>query len=212
MTNSIVKMQMSRWLEYALWVAGIVLIGTFALAKAQSSVTQSDAIAILEDNWRVAAAVAPSTALWSENRVSTYTAASADKRSPLGLLSISSVGVRVAVFNGVGEDVLKVGAGRVPGTATIAGDGNLAIAAHRDGFFRSLKDIEVGDEIAVRHDGGTNRYVVTALSVVDPSDVSVLAPTATPALTLITCYPFYFVGDAPQRFIVRAEIRSPDTA
>lgn len=203
---------MSRWLEYALWAAGCALISAFALAKAQSSAAQSDAIAQLEENWRVAAAEAPSTELWSENRVSSYTSARADEQPPLGLLSIARVGVRVAVFNGSSEDVLKVGAGRVPGTATIAGDGNLAIAAHRDGFFRGLKDIEVGDEITVRHDGGTNRYFVTALSIVDPSDVSVLAPTATPALTLITCYPFYFVGDAPRRFIVRAEIRSPDTA
>lgn len=211
MTTPIIKMRMGRWLEYALWTAGCVLIGAFALAKTQSSAVQSEAISQLEENWRVTAAKAPSTELWSEKRVSSYASNRDNEKAPLALLSIAKVGVRVAVFNGTSEDILKVGAGRVPGTATITGDGNLAIAAHRDGYFRGLKDITVGDEILVRHDGGTSRYLVSVLSIVDPGDVSVLASTATPALTLITCYPFYFVGDAPQRFIVRAELHSRDT-
>jgi sortase A len=85
-----------------------------------------------------------------------------------------------------------------------------AIAAHRDGFFRGLKDIRIGDEIEIDTPGPSLTYVVDALTIVDPSDVSVLEPREVPTVTLVTCYPFYFAGSAPQRFIVQAALRSID--
>ena len=101
---------------------------------------------------------------------------------------------------------LNRGAGHVEGTAMPGDVGNVGIAAHRDGFFRGLKDIQIGDQIELTTLEGQQTFVVSKLSIVDPYEVSVLDPTDEPVLTLITCYPFYFVGSAPERFIVRATI------
>jgi sortase A len=86
--------------------------------------------------------------------------------------------------------------------------GNVGIAGHRDGFFRGLKDISVGDEIDLIMTKEKTTYVVDQIEIVSPADVHVLEPRSTSSLTLVTCYPFYFVGDAPQRFIVHAAIAS----
>ena len=96
------------------------------------------------------------------------------------------------------------GVGRVRGTARIDAPGNLGIAGHRDSFFRPLKDIRQGDRIELRTAGGIVTYAVDSISIVDPEEVSVLAPTQERTLTLVTCYPFYYVGHAPKRFIVKA--------
>ena len=82
--------------------------------------------------------------------------------------------------------------------------GNLGVAAHRDGYFRVLKDIELGDELMITTENGPEAYVVLELKIVDPSAIEVLDPTDEQSVTLVTCYPFYFVGHAPERFIVRA--------
>ncbi|MBK8287096.1 MAG: class D sortase [Ahniella sp.] len=96
------------------------------------------------------------------------------------------------------------GAGLVEGTARPGGGGNIAIAAHRDSFFRGLRDVAYGDLIELESFQRKATYRVSALAVVEPDDVQVLAETGEAALTLVTCYPFHFVGHAPQRFIVRA--------
>ena len=106
----------------------------------------------------------------------------------------------------IGETALNRGAGHVSGTALPGSDGNIAIAGHRDGFFRSLKDVEVGAEIVVTSHRGSRSFLVFELLIVDPLDVCVLDPTEETMLTLVTCYPFYFVGPAPERFIVRAKL------
>jgi sortase A len=111
----------------------------------------------------------------------------------------------VPVNYGTSKHVLLRGAGLVEGTAWPGSNGNVAIAAHRDTYFRALKDLVLGDRIELEMLDRTQTYVVTGLSVVEPADVHVLAETREPVLTLVTCYPFYFVGNAPQRFIVRAE-------
>jgi sortase A len=94
----------------------------------------------------------------------------------------------------------------------LAPAGNVGIAAHRDGFFRKLKDIALEADVYVDLPAGSLRYRVVDISVVAPEDVQVLAPTATPSVTLVTCFPFYFVGDAPQRYIVRAELATEQYA
>jgi sortase A len=94
--------------------------------------------------------------------------------------------------------------GHIPGTALPGEDGNIVLAAHRDTFFRPLRNIQKGDEIALTTWNGAFRYRVESIQVVGPDDVGVLQPTSLPTLTLVTCYPFYFVGSAPKRFIVRA--------
>lgn len=144
-------------------------------------------------------------ALWSESRVQHYRETLAEPVGvPLALLSVPAIDLRVAVLEGTGALVLNRGVGRIRGTAGVDESGNIGIAGHRDGFFRGLKDVAVGDTIEWTTLGGTREYVITELTIVAPEDVSVLAPTPGPALTLVTCYPFYHIGKAPERFIVRA--------
>ena len=83
-------------------------------------------------------------------------------------------------------------------------DGNLGISGHRDGFFRVLKDIQVGDDIEIQTTLGVESYAVTSITIIPKSDVSILEPTTEKTLTIVTCYPFYFVGHAPKRYIVKA--------
>jgi len=122
----------------------------------------------------------------------------------LGRLEIPRLGISVLVLNGVDAASLLLGAGHIPGTSGVAGVGNLAIAAHRDTFFRPLREIRKDDQIEVTTPRGTYPYVVEWTRVVDPNDIDALAATPEPSLTLITCYPFGYVGPAPRRFVVRA--------
>lgn len=135
--------------------------------------------------------------MWKESLVT-------DRRAPLALLKIPKLKIDVAVLEGTDELTLNRGAGWIEGTARPGQAGNVALSAHRDGFFRALKDIAVGDELILETPRETVRYVVSWTKVVKPEDVSVLDPTDGAAVTLVTCYPFYFIGSAPQRFIVRA--------
>jgi sortase A len=151
--------------------------------------------------------------LWSEKRVNAYKAALGMKlEAPLAVLSIPKIGVEVPVFDGTDELILNRGAGRILGTARPGQPGNIGIAAHRDGFFRGLKDIKVGDRIELRAQSYEFLYTVDDIEIVQPTDVSVLRNRPSPSITLVTCYPFYFVGDAPQRYIVHASIVDSDKA
>lgn len=123
---------------------------------------------------------------------------------PIALLSIARVGLRVPVFADTSARNLYRGAGWVEGTAAPDEVGNIAIAAHRDGYFRVLKDVALGDVLVLESMAQERNYRVTEISIVDPDDISSLLATETAAVTLVTCYPFYFVGHAPQRYIVRA--------
>jgi sortase A len=114
------------------------------------------------------------------------------------------VQLEVPVFAGTGDFALTRGAGRIEGTPELGNPGNTGIAAHRDGWFRVLKDVRVGDAVEIETLQGELQFRITETFVVEPADVQVLAPTEQHSLTLVTCYPFYFVGSAPQRYIVRA--------
>jgi sortase A len=149
--------------------------------------------------------------LWSEKRVRAYKAALGMKfDAPLAVLAIPRIGLEVPVFDGTDDLILNRGAGRITGTAKPGQPGNIGIAAHRDGFFRGLKDIRVGDRIELRTQGDAALYAVDDIEIVQPTDVTVLRNRSSPSLTLVTCYPFYFVGDAPQRYIVHASIVDSD--
>lgn len=128
----------------------------------------------------------------------------------LGRLEIPRLGLSVMVVEGDDYDDLKVAAGHIPGTALPGRPGNTGIAAHRDTFFRPLRSIRQGDAIALDTLAGTYRYRVTSVKIVGPQDNQVLDPAGHDLLTLVTCYPFYYIGPAPKRFIVQAE-RLPDT-
>jgi sortase A len=145
----------------------------------------------------------PDFHLWSEQRIRAYqTSVAANVSPPLGVLEISAIQLRVPVLEGTDELTLDRAVGHIPGTAPLGETGNIGIAGHRDGFFRGLKDVHVGETIDVYTQGGSSRYAVDEIQTVSPDDVSVLARRAKPSLTLVTCYPFYFVGSAPLRYIV----------
>jgi len=151
----------------------------------------------------------PDYSLWSSKRISDYHEGNEQRDdAPLAVISIAKLDLKVPVYNGTDEINLNRGAGRIKGTAWIDSPGNLGIAGHRDGFFRVLKDIEVGDSIAMLTRKGKSEFVVSSIVIVDPTDVSVLAPTDDSTITLVTCYPFYFVGHAPKRYIVKGELVS----
>lgn len=121
-------------------------------------------------------------------------------------LKLPGDGSGIPVFAGAEEPQLTLGAGHLRETSPIHGDGNTAIAGHRDGFFRSLDRLAVGDELRLEGAHASRTYRVTDLLIVEPRDVWVLEETPVPTLTLITCHPFYYVGRAPNRYVVRAEV------
>jgi sortase A len=156
---------------------------------------------------------APDFSLWAEKRVAAYKQALAARMgAPLAVLSIPRLRLDVPVFEGTDELTLNRGAGRIAGTARPGELGNVGIAAHRDGFFRSLKDIRQGDRIELQQLQHQFTYTVDNVAIVDPSDTKVLKARPRPSLTLVTCYPFYFVGDAPQRYVVHASLTNSQQA
>lgn len=122
-------------------------------------------------------------------------------------LRIPRLALDVPVFAGTTQKILNQGPGHVAGTALPGQAGNAAISAHRDRHFLPLKDIRAGDVVEVDTAAGTLRYQVAEIFITDALDVSVLEPTETPTITLITCHPFVYDGYAPDRFIVRAHIQ-----
>ena len=124
--------------------------------------------------------------------------------SVLGQMEIGSIGLEGMVLEGVGSRTLRRAVGHVPGTALPGEQGNMGIAGHRDTFFRGLRNIRKDDEITLTTLAGAYHYRVDSIRVVGPWDTKVLHDSGGSVLTLVTCYPFYFVGPAPKRFIVRA--------
>ena len=145
--------------------------------------------------------------LWSAKRVSAYKESLVNKADrPLAVLRIPKIHLEVPVYNDTDDLTLNRGVGRILGTAQVGAPSNLGIAGHRDGFFRGLKDLAPGDEIDLIRTGQSDSYVVEKIQIVSPDDVSVLNPTRGASLTLVTCFPFYYVGSAPQRFVVHASM------
>jgi sortase A len=199
-----------RWIERGCYAAGSALLLFYAAARLDRGVyrlVQSAGVA------SGAAAAEVDQSLWSEGRIARFRESLALAfPAPLGVLRIPRLGLEVPVLEGIDDRTLNRAVGHVPGTAAPGEAGNVAIAGHRDGFFRGLKDLAVGDRLELEVGGERRLYAVESLRVVEPEAVEVLGPTAAPALTLVTCYPFYFVGNAPQRYIVRAAALPPGAA
>jgi sortase A len=124
--------------------------------------------------------------------------------SPLGRIEISSLGITAMIMEGVNGRTLQHAIGHIPGTPLPGQPGNVGLSGHRDTFFRGLRNIHKDDEITLTTLQGPYRYRVDTTQVVEPDDIKALGATTEDFLTLVTCYPFYFVGPAPKRFIVRA--------
>lgn len=145
--------------------------------------------------------------LWSASRLNEYAKSLLIPiEKPLAVLQIAAIGVLVPVYGDTREPHLSRGAGLIEGMAVPGEGGNLGIAAHRDAYFRALKDLRLQDTIILR--SGRHRFVyrVKAIDIVPQDDTTLLADTSDPTLTLVTCYPFYYIGRAPLRFVARARL------
>ena len=181
-------------LEYALLGVALGCFGVYAYESVEARRFQAEQTLAFE---RVASTrVAPS-------RVSAG--------GLVGMLDVPRLQLTTPVIEGDDDRTLQRSVGHLPDTPMQWENGNSAVAGHRDGLFRPLKDVRVGDEIRFRTTRDEYRYRVTSTAIVKPDDVSVLEPKSQASLTLITCYPFYYVGTAPKRFIVHAERLAPAT-
>jgi sortase A len=206
----------SRGVEKLLLIVGVGLLSVYGWDRLQSAVASRLALQRFAQSRALPrsnrGAVDPSIGqrvdftLWSEKRIAAYRESLVSKKDrPVGVLRVPSLKIEVPVFDGTDDTTLDRGVGRIIGTARVGTPGNTALAGHRDGFFRPLKDISVGANLELVTPDSTIHYKVEKTEVVTPDDVSVLADQGSPALTLVTCFPFYFVGSAPQRFIVQAK-------
>lgn len=212
-------LNIKRW-ETVLLAVGIVLVGYAAFVYFSGRISSSAAVANFHAE---AAAQQPGLSglkavmpvdysLWSEKRIKDYEATLAEHFDPpLAVLRIQKIHLEVPLFEGTDDPVLNRGVGRIIGTAQVGQTGNMGIAGHRDGFFRGLKDVVLGDALELETTAGTQTYIIDSIKLVTPDDVSVLRNEPTSALTLVTCYPFYFIGSAPQRYIVHASLRGQPT-
>jgi sortase A len=202
------------WLERLAWTAGIVALGVWVAGTVSGRVGSRQELqrfAALRSS-AVPAAAAPDQSLWSPERVGAWKETlKQETAAPMAVLRIPRIGVEAPVLEGTDDWTLNRGVGHIEDTARPGAEGNAGIAGHRDGFFRALKDIRAGDLLEIDTLRSVDSYRVERTWIVEPEDVSVLDPTDAPAVTLVTCYPFYFVGSAPQRFIVRA-VRTQSTA
>jgi sortase A len=223
------KRKVLIWFERFLLVSGLALVGFYGAARMESWLTSRAAL----KHFAAADALAqPGTSalttngdsgsseqlelrsvdfsLWGAHRVEAYRQnIGKHPETPLAVLRIPKISLEAPLFDGTDDLTLNHAVGRIAGTSRPGEPGNIGIAGHRDGFFRGLKDVRVGDAIELKTLKGRDTYVVDEIQIVSPRQVEVLRPTSVPSLTLVTCYPFYFLGSAPQRYIVTASL-SPE--
>jgi sortase A len=192
--------------EGTAWLLGVVgLVAWGAHLLWGRSAARLDVQRFAAGQERAPQAGTPDQSLWSPERIVAWRQAVAESApAPLAVLRIPRLHIEVAVLPGTDDRTLDRALGHVDDTPLPGADGNSGIAGHRDGFFRGLKDIAEGDAIELEVAKMKQVYRVERIWVVAPEDVWVLDPTPGRALTLVTCYPFYYIGPAPQRFIVRA--------
>jgi LPXTG-site transpeptidase (sortase) family protein len=221
-----------RAAEFLAYLAGVLLVGFFTVQIAQGEVQRQAGIDDFEresgsdDGYQLSANAdmqepgtgensqstfsdvgEPDTSLWAAGRVADYQASlKANLPQVLGVLEIPSVNLKVPVYETNSDLVMDRGAGIIDGMAYPHELGNIGISGHRDGYFRVLKDVQPGDAIVLQTLQGEKRFTIEDNKVVKISDMSLLQDTAEQTVTLVTCYPFYFVGHAPKRFIVTASL------
>ncbi len=184
--------------EIACWFLGILLLGLYALVWADRRIYQAYTSRELDREIQTMRAVTPR-----------YQAPlpALPPGALLGRISIPRIGLRAMVADGTSEDCLRKAVGHIEGTALPGQIGNAGLAGHRDTFFRGLSQIRKGDVIEFQTPQAKYEYVVESTRVVSPDDVDVLAASSKPELTLVTCFPFHYIGPAPDRFIVQARLR-----
>ncbi len=173
-------MRPPRWVEGGLLLVSASALGFWGIVSAFSSSLDAS-------SREVAAAVRPRA-----------------EGDLVGRIEIPRLGISSVVLEGVSDATLRIASGHIPGTPLPGHGGNAGIAAHRDGAFRALAGVVAGDRVVMTTARGSRRYRVAFTSIVEPDDTGLLGPAGSDALTLVTCYPFQYVGAAPQRFVVRA--------
>jgi sortase A len=230
-----IRTEAPRRLERFFLVAGAILLAIYGSALLHQSISSRFALWQFKKDQTAAkgknlsAPTGPKGeggvdfSLWAEKRIHAYQDSLISKTdAPLAVLQINKLRIEVPVFEGTDDLTLNRGVGRIVGSANIGSTtitsarpgmpGNIGIAGHRDGFFRGLKDIAVGDDVELITTKERATYIVDQIEIVSPSDVRVLQTRSAPSITLVTCYPFYFVGDAPNRFIVHASLASEQSS
>ena len=186
-----------RWTRGILIASAVCLLGYSGFVLLDSRIFQG-----AEDRQLERLLIAPGP---TAQPVSFADASPARAGGLIGRMEIQRLGISAIVMEGTSTNTLRRALGHISGTALPGHPGNVGISGHRDTFFRPLRNIEPNDIITLTTARGEYRYRVLSTRIVDPSDVAVLAPSEKETLTLVTCYPFYFVGPAPSRFVVRAE-------
>lgn len=212
-------------MEHFFFISGIALLGIYAAITSSARISSNTALAdfkAVHAASRFSAGISANGAPNADNAhnasglavrgnaAKTTVAANRNSglESAIGILKIARLHMEVPIFEGTDDLTLQRGAGHITGTDVLGGSGNTGIAAHRDSFFRDLNGIAIGDEIELFTPAAIQRYEVRNTTVVEPTDTGVLAERGDPTLTLVTCFPFYFVGSAPKRFIVWATLLS----
>ena len=210
----------ARRVEHIMLTTGLVLLAVWGAARFYQAAGSRAAIARFETEAQGPSSVVSALpdpdrgspvdfSLWSTGRISAYEESLAKNiDSPIAILRIPKIHLEVPVFNDTDDLALDRGVGRILGTAQLGTAGNLGIAGHRDGFFRGLQSVALGDRIEIVRPQQIDSYAVSKTQVVLPENTHVLDPTPVPTLTLVTCFPFYFVGPAPRRYIVTAVLES----
>jgi sortase A len=182
-----------RWTQWILLLSGALAVGYVALVLIGASLYQEDAGIILDKQ------------IHADAGHTTVLPRKAPKEGDiLGRMEIPKFGTSVIVLEGTTSRTLRLGAGHIKGTALPGEPGNIAIAGHRDTYFRVLKDIRNDDEILLQTASGSTKYKVDSIQITDPKDGAIVSDATESGLTLVTCYPFYYIGAAPERYVVHA--------
>jgi sortase A len=192
-----------KWAQRALFVCAVLLLGYSAFAVGDAWIFQRRESRDLDRLLRDQREASEGT-LQPESSTSPEIAPAAVTDGLIGRLEIPRLLLSAVVVEGIDRRTLRRAVGHIPGTALPGEPGNVGLTGHRDTFFRPLKDLRIKDEIQFSTLEGDFKYEVESLRVVEQDNVGVLAPSGENVLTMVTCYPFYYVGPAPKRWIVRA--------
>jgi sortase A len=200
-----------QWTQRALFASAFLLLGYCAICLVDASIFKARESGNLDRQLRDRRADGEGTPR-AQPSTSSGGAPAAAPDGLIGRIEIPRLLLSAIVVEGVGKTALRRAVGHIPGTALPGEAGNVGVAGHRDTFFRQLKDLRIKDEIRFSTLKGDFKYEVVSLRVVEPDNVGVLDSSGQNVLTMVTCYPFYYVGQAPKRWIVRARQMLPLTA
>ena len=220
------RSRLRRWISNFLLAIGFVLLAAYLAAYVHRMVMVRASIKSFDDAKRHATANSTDSQVTatgaggvsvssedntrlpgSDGQASSVASARRSSAVPLAILRIPSIHIDVPVLSSTDNITLNRGVGRIAGTAAPGQKGNIGIAGHRDSFFQNLKKVNRGDEIELETTTTSEIYVVDNILVTGEDDLSVLKPRGSQSLTLVTCYPFHYVGPAPRRFVVQATIK-----